>query len=153
MEKRIVHMEVDDRTFADTDGINRGLRGLATKAEDSCDFEDILNSAIQSLYRAQPEGQINYGGESPFVGEVWLCRFNNEQGPGNVNVEYIPAGEYKEKWRYTQKTIGTIDLRERTFSVGWNGEYRESYHQIPEVLMKDTEKVMECLGLDRKVRE
>ncbi len=153
MGKRIVCMEVSDRTVVDTDGLNAGLRGLATKTEDSYDFEDILSSAIQSLYRAQPEGQVNYGGENPRVGEIWLCRFNNEQGAGNANIEYILAGEYKERWKYIQKTIGTINLRKRTYSVEWNGRGGEDCYQIPEVLMRDTGRVMECLGLDRKSRE
>jgi len=153
MGKRFVYMEVDDRTFVDTDGLNRGLKGLAIKAEDSCDFEDILKSAMQSLYRTQPKGQVNYGGENPHIGKVWISRFNNEQGPGNVSIEYTPSSEYKERFKYIRKTIGTIDLRGRTYSVGWKGKYRESYHQIPKVLMRDTERVMECLGLNRKSKE
>jgi hypothetical protein len=153
MDKRIVYMEVNNRTFVDTEGLNSGLKGLAIKAEDSYDFEDILNNAMQSLYQEQPEGKTNYSEESPLVGKVRLCRFNNNQGHGNANVEYAPAGEYKKKWKYIQKTIGTINLRERTFSVDWNEEHNERYYQIPEILMKDTERVMECLGLDRKVKE
>ncbi len=153
-----MNVEVDDRAFIDIDGLNRGLRGLAMQAEDSWDFEDILNNAIQSLYRAQPKGQTNYGGESPLVGKVRLCRFNNNQGPGNTNIEYIPGREYKEKFGYLQRKIGQINLRKRTFSVDWdrriNGDtegdkYNESYYQIPKVLMEDTEQVMKCLRLSK----
>lgn len=82
MRKRIVHVEIDDRTFVDTDGLNNGLEGLARQAEDSYDFKDILNTAMQSIYKMQPEGQVNYGGKSPLVGEVWLSIINNKQGPG-----------------------------------------------------------------------
>jgi len=68
-----VHIKLKDRGFMDIGGLNRGLHGLAINAVDSFALEEILNSAMQSLYRAQPEGQVNYGGESPLVGKVWLC--------------------------------------------------------------------------------
>jgi hypothetical protein len=146
MVKKIMNIEVDTR-IPGIEMLHDRLELLITQAADSYDFEDILNNAVQSLYREQIEGQVNYGRKNPRVGKVWLCRSNNEQ-PGKANIEYSPAGEYKEKWKYTQKTIGSIDLRGRTFSVDWKiGEYNKNYHQIPEVLMKDTEKVMECLGL------
>lgn len=160
MGKGIVHIEVGSRTGIYTEGLNRGLSELAIKAEESCDFEDILNNAMQSLYQTQPEGQENYGGKEPIIGKVWLSRFNNDHGPGNTNIEYIPTGPSKERWNYLQKTIGTVNLRGRTYSVGWDGEYNESGHQInesdhqiPEVLMRDTERVMESLGLNRKQKE
>ena len=153
MRNRVVHVEVDDRTLVDTDGLNRGLAGLARQAEDSCDFEEILNCAIQSLYIAQPQGGFNYAGKCPRVGYVWLCRFNNEEGPGKTDITYTPLGKYKEMWRYIHKKIGTIDLRGKTYSVAWNSiNDSESGHQIPDILMKDTEAVMECLGLTKKVR-
>lgn len=150
MSKRTVHMEVDDRTCVDTDGINRGLAGLASQAEDSYDFEDILTKAMQALYQLQPEGQANYSGDDPRVGKVWLCRFNNHQCPGNANIEYTPSPQYHNRFRYIQKGIGTINLREKTYYVGWGGDRGEDFYQIPNALMRDTPKVMECLGLTRK---
>ena len=86
MEKRnvrVVHVEVDDKTWIDTEGLNRGLRGMAVATEDSYDFEDILNSAIQALYMAQPGGEDNYGGDQPLVGRVHLSRFNRKS-PGEA---------------------------------------------------------------------
>ena len=150
MCKRIVHMEINDRTCIDIDGLNSGLRGLAIKAEDSCDFEDILNNAIQSFYLAQPGGQRNYNDEESIVGMVRLSRINNEQRPGNVGLFYTPSKQYREKWKYIQRKIGIIDLRGKTYSTEWNEEYEEDYNQIPRVLMRDTEKVMGSLGLTRK---
>lgn len=156
LPKRIIHVEVDGRTYANTEGLKEGLEGLAIKAADSCDFEDILSNAIQSLYRAQPEGQANYSEENPRIGKVWLCRFNNEKGEGNADIEYTPSDYYEEKWRYIQSTIGTVSLRDRTYSTRWDREdkrFDENYWQTPEALMKDTETVMELLGLKYKDRK
>ncbi|MFH0711566.1 MAG: hypothetical protein V1889_00395 [archaeon] len=153
MGKRVVHIEVGDRALVDTDGLNRVLGGMMADVEDSYDLEDILNNVVRWLYRVRPRGQVNYGGKDSLVGIVGLSRFNNRQGPGNVNIEYAPAERYRKKWGYVQKKIGTINLRERTFSVGWDGEYRESHCMVPKVLMRDTERVMEYLGLKRKVVE
>ena len=87
MKKRTVHMEVSEETFVDTDGLNRGLQGLADHANDACDFEEILRKAIQSLYESLPEGIENYRpskeAKKPIIGAVYLNRFNNKQGPGN----------------------------------------------------------------------
>ncbi len=151
MGKEIKHDEVRGIV---TD-LERLLKRLTIRADDSHDFEDILNKAMQSLYLAQPNGRMRYGDEPVVrlktkIGSVWLCRFNNEQGNGNTNIEYTPSAHYQEKWKYDQRVIGTINLRERTYSPNWNEKYDENYHQIPAVLMKDTEKVMECLGLTRK---
>ena len=152
LSRRIIHVEVDGRTDADTEGLNNGLEGLAVKAADSCDFEDILNNAMQSLYRVQSEDQYNYSEENPKIGKVWLCRFNNEQD-GNANIEYTPSQHYGERWGYIQFTIGTVSLRDRTYSTRWDRKdkrFDENYWQIPEALMKDTETVMELLGLKYK---
>ncbi len=150
MEKRVVHVDIDDRTWTDADGINRGLEGLAAKAADSYDFEDILSYAIQSLFRAQPEGEENYSGNKPKVGRVWLSRLNNGE-KGKVNLEYSPSLSYRKKWGYIQKTIGVVDLRKRTYLARWRDDGDdEFYWQIPPVTMKDTEKVMEALRLKRE---
>jgi hypothetical protein len=151
MGKRIVHVEIDERTFAGVDGLNSGLRGLAEKAADSCDFEDILNNALRLLYQNLPEGQKNYSIEKPLIGHVWLCRFNNNSF-GCADITYNPSGKYEEKFRYVQRGIGIVNLRERTYTSSWEkGNYDEDYDQIPRTLMIDTEKVMEeGLGLKKK---
>lgn len=143
-----------NRNFINIEGLKSGLKALEIKAEDSCDFEEILNNAIRALYQAQPIGQENYGNNKPRVGIVRLYRFNSEDGPGNADINYSLSGQYYERWKYIQMTIGTVNLRERTYTSKWDyGQYNEAYHQIPEVLMRDTERVMECLGLARKQKE
>ena len=156
MTNRVVHIEMDEKTLVDVDGLNRGLRGLALNAEDSFDLEGLLNNAIQSLFMAQPDGQANYGGNNPAVGRISLNRFNAHR-EGISLLEYSPAGAYKGKWGYIQAPLGFIDLREKTYSVNWSDEAslvtrsREDYYRIPEVVMRDTIRVMDCLGLaDRR---
>ncbi len=153
MTKEIKHNEVRGIV---TD-LERLLKSLTIRADDSHDFEDILNKAMQSLYLALPHGRMRYGDEPVVrlktkIGSVWLSRYVGDKRPGNANISYTPSAHYQEKWKTFQKVIGTIDLREKTYCVDWNEKYDENYHQIPEVLMRDTEKVMECLGLTRKQR-
>ncbi|MBU1204575.1 MAG: hypothetical protein KKE93_01580 [Nanoarchaeota archaeon] len=159
MGKKIVHFEVDDRLVSCITELNSELSRLLINATDSYDFEDILNKAVHSLYKAQPQGQENYGGENPRFGSVWLCRANvglyesdNTQGPGNASIEFTPSTQYEAKCKYIQTTMGTVNLRERSYSLMLNRIYDKS-DPIPEVLMMDTEKVMECLGLTRKQKK
>jgi len=150
--------EVDDRLVGCITELNRELSRLSINATDSYDFEDILNEAVRSLYEAQPNGQENYGEENPRFGSVWLCRANvglyesdNTQGHGNASIEFTPSTQYKAKCKYIQIHIGNINLRERSYFLMVNRIYDSD--RIPEVLMRDTEKVMECLGLTRKQKE
>ena len=147
-EKRTVHVEVDGNTFVNMEGIQSGLSRLCKLAEDSNYLEDLFSKSIQHIYTTLLNGEINYSGENPKIGHVWLGRFNNIKG--NINIEYNPSGEYRIKWSYFQKTIGIINMRDNTFLVEWDNKYDEDYHQIPKSLMEDTEKVMGILGLKRK---
>lgn len=159
MGKKIIPFEVDDRLVGCITELNSELSRLSIHATDSYDFEDILNKAVHSLYKAQPNGQENYGGENPKFGLVWLCRSNvglyesdNTQGPGNAIIEFTPSKQYGAKCKYIQTKIGNINLRERSYSLMLNRIYDKSY-PAPEVLMMDTEKVMKCLGLTKKQKK
>lgn len=146
---RAIHVRVPDNVPVDTASINSALSGLVIQAEDSHDFEDILNKAILSFYRTMPNGKINYGKENGRIGWVYLHRDLNSKGPGYADMEFVPSASYQEKCRYLQTRLGTLNLRERTYSVGWDGNYDEKQSPIPKAVMKDTERVMECLGFKR----
>jgi len=146
-------VEFSDGICLDVESLERILKELTVKLEDSCDFEDILNEAILSLYRVQPEGQENYGRGNSRIGWILLSRSNNRGGPGNTDIEYVPSAAVSGVYNYLQKIIGSVNLRARTYSTIWHdakaygGTLLPQPHDIPEVLVKDTEKVMECLGL------
>ena len=160
--KRTIHVEIDHRTLANTDGIEGGLIGLARQAEDSHDFEDMLNKAIQSIYQTMPDGIENYG-EHGKCGRVWISRFNNRDGHGKANIEFTSSSS--SICGYAMKALGTIDLREKTFALHWQDDghaesiklYQkpsesfessaERYMSIPAAVVRDTERVLECLGL------
>lgn len=140
-----ISITLGEKTLGHFNDLGMALTRLAEAAEDSYDFEELLDNAMCALYQAQPNGQQNYGGENPAVGTVGLNRSQQE-----VHLQYSPAGQYAVRWRYTSCDIGKIDLRKRTYSPKWGRNRDEDFLQIPEVLMKDTEKVMEYLGLKRE---
>jgi len=153
MAKRIIHVELDGDIPINCDGLNGALNQFAILSQDSEDLEDILTYAVQSLYRAQPDGNKNYAGENAEIGHLFLCRFNSNK-PGVANIEYIPSESYQRKCRYVQRTIGAIDLRKRTYNTVWDKcskkEINEDCLDMPIALVKDTEKIMKELGLTRK---
>jgi hypothetical protein len=151
---REVRVPFDERSLVHADGLNSALRYFAVQEADSHDLEDILNDSMQSHYKAQPNGETNYGGKTPKIGRVFLCRFNN-RNTGKANIEYSPSKEVEDiTGGYVGATIGVINLREKTWLGNWEeGKFDEKYHQIPTVLMENTERVMKALGLTRRERE
>ncbi len=153
MTKRMIHAEIDENTYIDSDGINKGLKRLCKLAEESNYFEDVLNSALKSLYQTLPKGKENYGDRESKIGSIYLSRFNNRDG--NVNVEYYPSKILESKLKYSSAKIAEINIKEKTFftnysKISLNGiEYDESFFEYPKDLMKDTEIVMKMLGLNQ----
>lgn len=147
---RAIHVEVPNNVPVDTASINSALSGLVIQAEDSHDLEDILNEAILSFYRTMPHGKRNYGKENGRLGWVYIHRGLSKGG--YADMEFVPSASYREECRYGQARLGTLNLRERTYSVRWDGNYDKKQSHIPKAVMKDTERVMECLGF-KKIEE
>ena len=146
-------VRVSVESNVNTGNLTKDLEYVLTKAEDSDDFQAILNSALKILYRSLPDGEKNYGGKTPQIGTVRIDNFNYEHVPGNVNIAYIPSNEYTRKFGYVECKIGTINLRENKYSTKWSDFYNEECWHVSEVLMHDTEKVMESLGLKKEEKE
>lgn len=152
MVEKIITFKVDIRAEGYLNLLKSPLEGMLSKVADSDDFEDILSKAIMSLYKKQPNGQENYGGENPNLGSVGLCRSNNEIGGGHANIEFNPSLRYRpDPICFVQQTLGVINLRDKSYFLYWGktiGNYPPS-----ETLIKDTKEVMKCLGLKKKQKE
>ena len=144
METRAIHAEISNRIHVDTDGIGDGLQRLCTLAEDAEDLGDMLNSAIGYLMVSLPDGKTNYG-ENGELGRVLISRLT--ANPGEALIEFSPSKELNKKLRLrkiptaVQKSIGEINLRERTYDLN-DGDYDEE-----KAVIRDTRKVMDMLGL------
>ena len=97
------------------DSMRSRLEELTQLAEDSHDFEDILNLALLHLYRQLPDGTRKYGQDDHSTGRVWLSRSNHQEGNGNANLEFTSSLSSKEPSRSVDYTIGTVNFRERTY--------------------------------------
>ena len=149
---RTVHVEISDRTHVGMGEIQDGLKRLAILSEDSYDFEDILENAISSLYRMLPGGEINYGGEKPKIGTIFLSRTNASvmvHRPGHTVIQWIPSPFYKERiGGYCHLTLAMINLREKVYSPNFH-DNDENHSRIPDTLTNDTHEVMKALGLKK----
>ena len=130
--------------------IDEGLANLVVSAEDSKDFEWILNNSIMALLRALPNGERNYGdGPENELGVVWLGR--TRCGPGQARLGFNLSPRMREKRKFNGRDIGTLDLRRRTYSLVWDypppGEL--SYNPLYGPLRSDVDKVMEILGFQK----
>ena len=153
MDKRIVHAEVDSRTWVDMDGIQNGLNGLTRHANDSVDFEDILSDSIRALYLMLPDGEKNYGGEKPKFGIISLNRCNSKED-GHAVIDWCPSDSWNrnQQNKYAQRHVANINLRDRTYKTPWKDN--DGYgHGIPEHLKEDTMTVMKKLCLEREVKK
>ena len=149
---RKVEVEFDERSLVAAEGLSRALNYLARHEADSHDLEDILNASIQSHYEARPNGDKRYGGESPSIGKVSLCRFNAHKA-GEANLEYAPSFNLSRlTGGIVSRTIGKVNLKARTYTPNWSDNDFERY-QLLTILVRDTEEVMKALGLTRKDRE
>lgn len=143
MGKRIVHVEVDEETFVDMEGIQARLGRLAGLADNSVLLEEILNKGVQSLYRSLPQGCEKYDDNgNPDIGSVRLSSFGCEIN--HLKITYTPSS--KAGFGYEHKDIGSINLRGKTYSLV---EGSEDYHGVSNILITDTEQVMELLGLEK----
>lgn len=155
IHEETIHAKIPSRVGVSVESINRTLKVLISKADDSYDIEKILGYAISSLYANQPWGQKNYTGENPRIGRVTVSRGLGSDEPSTMLISYVPSENFEKRWKrkhgkrwiYTSKGLGTIGLRERTCRLNWDSTYDETYFELPENLMRDTEKVMSCLGL------
>ncbi len=128
---------------------------LVERADDACDFEDVLNKAIHSLFLAQPSGKKNYECDKLKIGRVFL---ENDSVVGAVKIEYKPSIKIGNDMYLANDsiTIGAIDIRKRTYSLEQDiKKYDKSFrlhhniplhHKIP-IVLRDTEMVMKSLGL------
>ncbi len=145
-----VKVKVNSEVPVDIDGLEGGLYDLLTAAEDSCDFEKILNNAIQSFFLAQPDGERHYDRDSPeFLGSVWLTRENNTE-TGKASITYTASDEMAEKLGYVQRGVGEINLRDKTYSLDWAGSsFCDSQaYDVPDAVARDLYDVLEKLGLE-----
>ena len=150
--KKSIHLEAREETHLNLETLGIHLQGLVDQAEDALDLEGLLNKAINSLYLLQPNGRENYSFPNPKIGLVRLCQANNQQGPGYTDITYSPSPTLQEYLGYVQTGIGTINLRKKTYSVDWKNS-KETNNGLPPSLMKDTETVMKCLGLEKEIQK
>ncbi|PIN88787.1 hypothetical protein COU61_03515 [Candidatus Pacearchaeota archaeon CG10_big_fil_rev_8_21_14_0_10_35_13] len=147
------HLEYEHLKTGDVDNVIKGVERLGELARNARDYERILETAINALYFFQEGGRENYGGVSPRLGRISLSQFNCHEGPGKVNLEFTPPAI--SRWNRDPKwPIGVIDLRRLSISLGWDSsECRmdtreaEGSSDFPNELIRDTEKVMDLLGL------
>jgi hypothetical protein len=136
--------------FKIPEDIEDGLKRLVTAADDSQDMETMLNSAIHSFFLAQPDGKRHYDEASPeFLGSVWLTRENNTE-TGNASITYTASEKVSEKLGYSQRALGSIDLREKTYSLDWTGASFCDAHgfDVPDAVARDLYDVLHKLGLE-----
>ncbi len=131
--------DISRRIKSDVKHIKEELKGLEALAEDSNDFEVILNNAIQAAYLTLPHGHERYGGKNPEVGRVSISR----NGSGEAEIEFTPSKQFQQNYWviYDKTTLGIIDLRKKTYQI-------KSY--FPGIL-RDIKKVFgKYLGLKEK---
>jgi len=133
------------------------LNELGERAQDAIDLNLILQNAIRHLYRMQPLGDINYAEENYRLAKIYvggnyaLLRDDGEMRKSGENriscqlsKQFMDTERRKERY-FSTGEICTINLREKT--------YYFNYYDIPETLKIDTDNVMKCLGLEKKVEE
>src|SRR3989344_4910496 len=123
---------------------------------DAKDLEFLLSKAIHALFLNQPDGEVNYGEENPKVGRIWPSRAN-ARTKGTLILQYSPSVYYQERFKYTLGGLANINLRKKTYSLYWQRHgldyerLNENFWLIPKVVMKDTEKVIDLLGLQNEL--
>jgi len=125
--------------------ININLNKLIIKAEDSYLLEDLLRRTIISLYRQLFNKKKIYYGRDSEIGYVTL-RMNPNHG--FMDIEYLPSSGCKTGLNYDGIGLGTVNLKENQYNI--ECIYKE---KLPKRLIKDTEKVMELLGLKRETKK
>ena len=134
----------DSRGYVDTKGLSDGLRSLFARAEDCADYHDILNQAIHSLYQHVSEkggdyGDMVYGDMESGRGQISLSNKGNENGI--LTIDHSPSKKITREFSYLSAELGEVNLRERMYSISYNGGY-------PYYLTQDTRKVMDILGFE-----
>lgn len=120
------------------------IKKLQGFSEDLKALEIILNNAVVHLYLSMPEGKKNYGGESPQIGKVALSRSAHSQ-PKYGYLLFADSGEVDI--RHSEK-IALVNFRAMRYAPEWTKE-DEPKCDLPEILRRDTEKVMEALGFEK----
>lgn len=129
--------------------IEEGLNWLVTRSEDAEDLKGILDHVFRSSFLEQPDGERNYGGENPELGAVWLTEYNKTE-PGNLSITFTASDEMGEKLGYVQRSIGNINLRDKTYSLDWTGaSFCDSHdYEVPDAVARDLYDVLKKLGLE-----
>lgn len=140
MGEKVSQITYDDRAGVDFFEIGRKLEILANRAANSMYLREVLNSAIQSLFQTLPRGEKNYRGslDSALIGHVWA---GNADSKGVVEITFCPSLRLKK--HYVRVPIGSIDIRKKTYFLG-------TYSKENDSLYKDTERIMELLGLKKE---
>ena len=135
------------------DGLNKGLKRLGEAAEDTVDLVLILQNVVRYLYRLQPDGRVNYAEKNYKLAEIYVGGYNGDiLEPGKVEVSFHLNDEIRKCYG---GDLCTINLRGETYTTRWKSENYDSFARdtISETLMIDTENVMKCLGLEKRVEE
>lgn len=147
-------------TNFDTGRFTKNLESFLNYSENSFFLEDILGHAIRNLYLLLPNGKENYKKNDPKIGHVWLA-VDFEGDYHSIALSYSPSSYYQDRFGYLNCQIGSINLKKKTYKVVWghekdcfktidSDEWLTKNHQLPVLLMKDTQKVMSYLGLRKE---
>lgn len=150
MGSKKIELIAEDSLGSVPETLQNCLQTLSCWAADSFDLEELLSESVRLLYNSLPNGQENYGGKNPRIGKVFMDRHNTRNG--KMILDWSVSDQYYEKWRYVQKSIAVVDLRQKTYWPEWGDSKNrdEEFWQTPNTLMEDTEKVMEKLGLKKE---
>ncbi|MBI2043750.1 hypothetical protein HYT24_00095 [Candidatus Pacearchaeota archaeon] len=102
-----------------------------------------LNETLQELFVSLQEGNHNYGKKIPRIGNIDLVRESQR-----YEIRFSPSQAAKEKdVSYKWRGIGEVDLNNMTYSLATE---KDAESTIERVVLRDTEKVMNQLGLKKE---
>jgi hypothetical protein len=129
--------------------IEGGLNWLLVKSEDAKDLKGILDTVFRSFFLEQPDGERHYGGENPELGTVCLTEYN-ETPPGELSITFTASEEMERKLDHVQRSVGSINLRNKTYSLDWAGaSFCDSHeYEVPDAVARDLYDVLHKLGLE-----
>ncbi|MFH1211001.1 MAG: hypothetical protein V1645_03720 [archaeon] len=140
-----VEVIATEETRQDIREVAGGLNNIISRAEEAPHLEQLLISAVSTIYLAMPHGGENYSGTSPKLGKVALVPRKYPDTHGTIDIIFTPNPENKCKCKSEPTAIGSISIKEKKYwTVNDDGKKAEG---IPEQVLEDTYTVMGALGL------